>query len=535
MSVLLPLVFAAFFYITARKAMLYYPHLIASTRKNSIDLTIQHSVTYLYAMSMGGLTLNESLKSLGKQADIYGEAAKELGRIARDTELLGKSSLEAINNLMDTTPSGKMADFLKGLVSVIRSKGDLADYFRLKAKQYHSEAEIEQKMFLEMLGSLSEAYVVALVAGPMFLIVIGIVMGMVGSGFNNALFAVIYGIIPLASIAFIVLINSMSRITPENPDVFVYQKELKAFKDVPQVPADAEKAGKLSRIILKRKKLRELANPLKMFYLYPEKALYAGVFIGLAYLTYNLWKIGINPDSAGKYLLFSTLIAAIPFTVFFEIKSYKIRQIENRMPAFLRALANASESGLTLIKSIEMILSSEAGALADEIRKVWRDVKWGTPVNMSLYRMSYRVRTAAMTRIVSLVVKASEATGNIAAVMNIAAEEAESESKLRQERLSNTIVYLIIIYMTFFCFLFIALVLSKSFLPMMPGAGGNAMGFGAGLDAAAIKRLMFHAASMNGFFSGLMIGQIVSGTPASGLKHSIIMLLMAYFTFGFLV
>jgi flagellar protein FlaJ len=184
-----------------------------------------------------------------------------------------------------------------------------------------------------------------------------------------------------------------------------------------------------------------------------------------------------------------------------------------------------------MIKSIEMILSSEVGALANEIKKVWRDVKWGTPVSMSLYRMSHRVNTPAMTRIVSLIVKASEATGNISMAMNIAAEEAESESKLRQERLSNTIVYLLIIYMTFFCFLFIAVILSKSFLPMMPRGGGEVMGFGGGLDVTAIKRLMFHAASLNGFFSGLMIGQIVSGTPASGLKHSIIMLLMAYFTF----
>lgn len=230
--ILLPLVFAVFFHIIARKTMLYYPHIIASTRKNEIDLTIQHSVTYLYAMSMGGLSLNESIKSLGKQANIYGEAANELGRIGRDTELLGKSSLSAINDLIDNTPSRKMADFLKGLVSVIKSKGDLTDYFRLKAKQYHSEAEVEQKMFLEMLGSLSEAYVVALVAGPMFLIVIGIVMGMVGGGFNNALFAVIYGIIPIASIAFIVLISSMSRTPFEKLDIFVYQKELRAFKEV---------------------------------------------------------------------------------------------------------------------------------------------------------------------------------------------------------------------------------------------------------------------------------------------------------------
>ncbi len=515
--------------------MLYYPCLQAAVRKNEIDLTIQHSVTYLYAMSMGGIRLNESLMSLGKNAGIYGEAALELGRIVRDTELLGKSSLQAINSLIDTTPSKKMRDFLIGLVSVINSKGDLTDYFRLKAKQYHSEAETEQKMFLEMLGSLSEAYVVALVAGPMFLIIVGIVMGMIGSGFNNILYAIIYGVIPIASIGFIILISSLSRTTQEETELFVYEKELKVFKDIPLVPSDTEKVDKLRQIIKKKRRLKEITNPFKMFYLNPEKALYPGVFIGAVYLIYSLWKTEINLDAVGIHLLFATVMATMPFVVFYEVRGYRIRQIENRMPVFLRTLANASESGLTIIKSIEMVLSSEAGALASEIKKVWRDARWGNPISLSLYRMSHRVRTQAMTRIVSLIVKANEATGNIAMVMNIAAEEAESESKLRQERLSVTVIYLLIIYMTFFCFLFIAIVLSRSFFPMMMQSSGSAIGFGKGLDIGAIKLLMFHAASLNGFFSGLMIGQIVSGTPASGVKHSIIMLLMAYLTFRFVV
>ncbi len=513
---------------------MYYPYFIASTRKKHIDLTIQHAATYLYAMSRGGLNLNESLTSLGKNAAIYGEAALELGHIVRDMKLFGKSSLEAMQSLIETTPSSKMQEFLRGLVTVVNSKGDIAEYFRRKALQYHAEAENEQKLFLEMLGVISEAYVVALVAGPMLLIVVGIVMGMVSGGFTSVLYGVVYWIIPVASFAFLVFISRLSGTASGKMELFSHKKEQRPFNDIPVIAADTEKADKLRQELQKKKRLNMLKNPVRIFYLHPEKALYIGLFIGALYFMYHLWQAGFETEAVDRHLLFGTIIATLPFAIFYEAKSYRTNHIESQMPMFLRKLSNASDAGLTLVKAIEMTLISEAGALAAEVKKVLREVQWGNPISVSLMRMSQRVRTLAMTRIVSLIVKASEATGNIAEVMNIAADEAESERKLKQARISVTSVYLIIIYMAFFCFLFIAVILSRSFLPML-SMQGSILGMGKGLGAGEIKQLMLHAALLNGFFSGLIAGEITDGSIASGVKHSIIMLLAAYMTFSLAV
>lgn len=510
--------------------MLYYPRLVASIRKNEIDLTIQHSVTYLYAMSCGGIRLNDAIKSLAKNSFIYGESANELGRIARDLEL-GMNSLQVLNNLIESTPSRKMKDFLRGLISVINSKGSMTEYMKLKATQYHNEAEDEQKNFVELLGSLSEVYVVALVAGPMFLLVVGIAMGMVGSGFENLLFAVVYGYIPLASIGFFVLVSSLSKTMTQGTEVISIERELKIFKDVLVKDTDEADIEVLRRKISNKKRWSVLTDPLKYLIMDPEKSLYVGIFLAAAYLIYILGNNKISYDNAGIFIITGTVIAALLFSIFYEIRSYNIRQVENRLPLFLRKLANASGSGLTLIRSIEMALSSEVGTLANEIKKVVREAKWGSPVNVSLIRMSRRVRTPLITRMVALIVKASEATGNITSIMNIAAEEVESESKLKQERMSVTFIYMLIIYMTFLCFLFIAVILSRSFLPFLPSSN-TGIGFGAAMNVNQIKTLMFHAASLNGFFSGLIAGQIVNGQASAGVKHSIIMLLMSYITFS---
>ena len=72
---------------------------------------------------------------------------------------------------------------------------------------------MQQKTFLETLGLISESYVTALVAGTLFLIILQSIMSSISGDSNPVfLYAVIYGIIPLGSIMFVILIDSM---TPE--------------------------------------------------------------------------------------------------------------------------------------------------------------------------------------------------------------------------------------------------------------------------------------------------------------------------------
>jgi flagellar protein FlaJ len=46
-----------------------------------------------------------------------------------------------------------------------------------------------------------------------------------------------------------------------------------------------------------------------------------------------------------------------------------------------------------------------------------------------------------------------------------------------------------------------------------------------------IKLTLFHAALIQGFLSGLVAGQLGSGDVWSGLKHSVILMLMSYVLF----
>jgi flagellar protein FlaJ len=49
------------------------------------------------------------------------------------------------------------------------------------------------------------------------------------------------------------------------------------------------------------------------------------------------------------------------------------------------------------------------------------------------------------------------------------------------------------------------------------------------------KRLFSHAAMIQGFFSGLVAGQMGEGDVVAGLKYSAIMLIIAWVTFRFFI
>jgi len=191
---------------------LIYPGVRAGERKRNIDATLPYAINYVTAMSTAGITPAEVFRLLG-HSTIYGESATEARYISREIDIFGKDLVDALRIAGIYTPSSRMRDFLQGANASISSGSNLTEYFRMKSEQYTRENRLEQKTFLETLGLISESYVTALVAGTLFLIILQSIMSTI-SGETDPLFlyAVIYGIIPLGSIMFIIMISSM---TPE--------------------------------------------------------------------------------------------------------------------------------------------------------------------------------------------------------------------------------------------------------------------------------------------------------------------------------
>lgn len=266
------------------------------------------------------------------------------------------------------------------------------------------------------------------------------------------------------------------------------------------------------------------------------------VFIGgfiFSVRTYGL-QVLFNSTVVDDFAVFAVLIAIVPLA-FLDLKEqWRVANLENALPNFFRDLAGMNDSGMTLPNAVHLVAAAEYGTLTPHIRKLDNEMSWGVGFVESLYRFGKGLGTPVADRSVDLIAKASKAGGDVSEVLRAAAKDTYEVVNLRQERSNNMLIYVIIVLVSFAVFLFVIAILVSSFLSTMATAGATAVasgakGFGGIIDIFIYKRLFSHAAMLQGFFSGLVAGQMGEARFISGLKYSAIMLVIAWVTFRFFI
>jgi archaeal flagellar protein FlaJ len=219
--------------------MLKMPGINKGSRSIKINLTLHNAVAYMYAMRRGGAQLMPIFRSLSDRSNIYGEVALEFRQIVRDADFFGYDVVSAIRHLAETTPSEKLKNFLEDLLSVIESGGDMAEFLGTRVRMYQEEARFEQRQFLNVLSIVAESYVTLFVAGPLFLIIIMVVMGMMGGPAVLQLALITYAVMPIGSLVFILLIDLIS-VKAEASERYVRTKWLHTYSEVRVVRKDDE-------------------------------------------------------------------------------------------------------------------------------------------------------------------------------------------------------------------------------------------------------------------------------------------------------
>lgn len=519
----------------------YYPRLVGGAAGSRIDLALPSAIAYMYALSRGGMELIEVIRSLGRERHTYEGVADHIGYVVRDIDYFNIGITDALHNASTRSPSKHLRDFFEGLATVIDTGGNLTEYFRSKSEQYYELAEIEQERYLRSIGVLAEAYITAFVAGPIFLITVIVVLGLINSNSITLLSVLIYGVIPWCTGLCVIFIGSMAGMREESYHVYTTARKLDVFDEVKTLknvePTEADLFKKLEDVEKSKRFKKFIRHPFKTFQAKPVRVLYLSVPIATVYLAYSIYTAK-NPDIEvlDDVIVLALFIILAPFTFFYEIRLRKIRNLEREMPEFLRRLASMNEAGLTLMGSIRASIESKLGVLDDEVKRIWKDIEWGAVASDALIKFETRVRTSMISRTVTLIVKANETISDIESVLRIAATDADAAYHLKQDRFNNMAVYSVIVYLSFFVFLLIVYVLATYFIPMNPpyedvSELSSGMSMLTKYDTSKYLLLMFHAALIQGFCSGLVAGVMGEGNVDSGLKHSLIMVAVAYLVF----
>ncbi|TKX77120.1 secretion system protein, partial [Halorubrum sp. SD626R] len=183
----------------------------AHTRSTAIDATLPRTVAFMYALSRSGMAFPRVMDTVAENEAVYGEAATELSIAVRDMNAFGTDALTALQRTARRTPSEDLGDFAENLASVLGTGQPISAFLSDQYDRYQEEAESKQEQYLELLSTFAEAYVTALVAGPLFFITILVVIGLVLQDTLPLLRVVVYLGLPLATFGFVVYVDSVAQ------------------------------------------------------------------------------------------------------------------------------------------------------------------------------------------------------------------------------------------------------------------------------------------------------------------------------------
>ena len=187
---------------------LFLPTSKAKMRGRNIDRYLPYATNFINTMSVAGISPSEIFETLST-VKLYGDIQKEAKKINMEISMMGVDTITALQHAIHISPSDKFKEFLQGILGVIQSGSELGPYFNRCVEKYMEEDLVERKRNLESLAVMAEAFVVTVIAFPLFLVIILSIMGMTSGGISfEFMFILAFLILPMAYAGFYVMMKS---------------------------------------------------------------------------------------------------------------------------------------------------------------------------------------------------------------------------------------------------------------------------------------------------------------------------------------
>jgi flagellar protein FlaJ len=230
------------------------------------------------------------------------------------------------------------------------------------------------------------------------------------------------------------------------------------------------------------------------------------------------------------------VLIAIIFPAIIEYNNYRwIRQVESSIPRLLRDIAESVNSGVTLPKSVEQAADKGYGPLSKELEKVIALFTLGDSWEEAVMSLTKRASSPSLARFATILVEANQSGGKMGEVLDMSVELFSSIDQYKQEQLNNMKPYLYTVYASIAIFLIIAFVVLNQFLIPLADSAINPAGLSSTvtvLDTNYYTSILFWASNLESLFAGLIAGKIGDRCYITGLRHSVVLLVLTLVFFN---
>jgi archaeal flagellar protein FlaJ len=243
----------------------------------------------------------------------------------------------------------------------------------------------------------------------------------------------------------------------------------------------------------------------------------ASVMAGMMFIIFNILFV-----FSSSLTIVSVFVMPLGPFVYFYNKYREDKEIEERFPDFLRDISQNIRTGMTIPQAIIATKENYYGALTPYIKKMIVKLDWGVPLDNILIDFSSST-TKSLRRVVSTIIDTHRGGGNISEIFESVGKSTEEVNKINKER-SNTIYNQMLTgYVIFFVFIGV-LIIMQGLIPNLGifSSTESSTGDTGSFFADTFRTLIV----IQGFFSGLVIGKMSEGSMISGLKHSLILVMV---------
>ncbi|NIO44533.1 MAG: hypothetical protein GTN36_03200 [Candidatus Aenigmarchaeota archaeon] len=243
--------------------------------------------------------------------------------------------------------------------------------------------------------------------------------------------------------------------------------------------------------------------------------------VGITLAIFNL----VFLSSLSLSIISILIIPVGPFI--FQYRKYRERkEVEERFPDFLRDVAQNIRTGMTIPQAIKSTKDTYYGALTPYIKKMIVQVDWGVPLDKILTRFANRT-TKPLRRTVLTIIDTHKGGGDIADIFDSVGKSIVEVNRINKERSSIVHNQMLTGYIIFFVFIGVLIMMQIYLIPSLQGISSPELGLSDFEELNRFYNDIFRILIvLQGFFSGLVIGKLSEGSIISGLKHSMILVII---------
>ncbi|MCX6710767.1 MAG: type II secretion system F family protein [Candidatus Woesearchaeota archaeon] len=278
-----------------------------------------------------------------------------------------------------------------------------------------------------------------------------------------------------------------------------------------------------------------------------------GIAIGIAFALLDFLILKQSPLFV-PFLAVAAIIMGVQFFLDFFIENQRQKEIEEKFPEFVRNFVGAVSSGMSPSMAVISASKEDYGALTSNVQKLAHQIEWSVPFHKAIRRFADSTRSPIIRKAIATVIEAESYGGNIEDVLRSVTSSLMEVKKIRAERRASIHSQIMQSYVIFIVFIAIIIVIQNFLIPYMQSVSSRSISMFGSIGPSmtipnkavisfssfqtfvisfsqwlrSLNGIFVMLALIQGLFAGLVIGKLAEGDIRYGVKHSLILMMLAF-------